>query len=267
MYGFSVLLHGVTASFREPSAHLYQATLPLPPVSALVGMAGAALGRTFEDVWRFAKNVGFCVGVSGTSEGKGIDLWNYHKMAAPKGAQETAQARQYNLSKIVRRDILNREFLVYPKITVFYAMQSDGHAETLRKAFTDPVYALSLGNSDDIVCVKKISAVCEVKAVDESTAFSDTCVVGDRADDVQIDWDMLKRTGVAQTLKAPLVRPLIVDFEFKGMERHGSRFQLFTFLSGPQRLMHPQLAFRFAEAVAPIPLYGLAGEISNGVSE
>ena len=28
-----------------------------------------------------------------------------------------------------------------------------------------------LGNSDDIVCVKRISAVCEVKAIDESTAF------------------------------------------------------------------------------------------------
>lgn len=46
MYGFFVSLHGMTASFREPGSHLYQATLPLPPISALVGMAGAALGKS-----------------------------------------------------------------------------------------------------------------------------------------------------------------------------------------------------------------------------
>ena len=62
---------------------------------------------------------------------------------------------------------------------------------------------------------------------------------------------------MVQTLKAPLVRPLIVDFEFKGNERHGSRYRLFTFLSGHQRLLNPQRAFRFPNVALPVPLYGL----------
>ena len=65
MYGFFVSLHGMTASFREPGSHLYQATLPLPPISALVGMAGAALGKSFEKAWPFFKDAGLFVGVSG----------------------------------------------------------------------------------------------------------------------------------------------------------------------------------------------------------
>ncbi len=54
---------------------------------------------------------GFSVGVSGKPEGTGIDLWNYDKMAVPKGSEESARAKLYGLSKVVRKDILNREFL------------------------------------------------------------------------------------------------------------------------------------------------------------
>ena len=258
MYGFSVLLHGVTGSFREPGSHLYQATLPLPPVSAVVGMAGAALGKSFEDAWRFATDSKLCVGVSGTSKGRGIDLWNYRKVADAKGEDEKAQKNRYNLSKIARRDIVNREFLADLTVTVFYAAQDKDKVEVLHQAFEDPVYALSLGSSDDIVIIRKVSGVCTVEAVDVCSSFSDTYVAGDHADSVCFDWDALKRTSVMQTLKAPLVRPFIVDFEFDGTARHGTRLQPFTFLSGPQRLTQPQTAFRFAGSETPVPLYEVA---------
>lgn len=260
MYGFFVLLHGMTASFREPGSHLYQATLPLPPISALVGMAGAALGKSFEKAWPFFKDAGLFVGVSGRAGGNGIDLWNYDKMAVPKGSEESAHAKLYGLSKVVRKDILNREFLADPEFVVFYALRDQEKAACLHSAFKDPVYALSLGSSDDIALVRDVSALCAIGDGEESDSFADTLLPGDHADDVRFDWDALKRACVVQTLKAPMVRPLIVDFEFKGDERHGSRYRLFTFLSGHQRIQNPQRAFRFPNVESPVPLYGLEDE-------
>lgn len=260
MYGFFVSLHGATASFREPGSHLYQATLPLPPISALVGMAGAATGRTFEEAWQYFKSAKLFVGASGCAEGRGIDLWNYDKMAVPRGSEEVARAKLYGLSKVVRKDILNREFLADPEFVVFYALEDRENAASLHSAFKDPVYALSLGSSDDIALVRKVSALCTIGGGEESDSFTDTLLPGDHADEVRFDWDALKRACVVQTLKAPMVRPLIVDFEFKGSERHGSRYRLFTFLSGHQRILNPQRAFRFPNVASPVPLYGLEDE-------
>ena len=257
MYGFFVSLHGMTASFREPGSHLYQATLPLPPISALVGMAGAATGRTFEEAWQYFKGARLFVGALGCAEGRGIDLWNYDKMALPRGNEESARAKLYGLSKVVRKDILNREFLASPRFTVFYAFDGQQEASRLRTAFIDPAYALSLGNSDDIAMVKEVSELCDLGEGEVSAVFRDTLLAGDYAEGVQFDWEALKRSCVAKTLNAPLVRPLIVDFEFEGAERHGSRYRLFTFLTGHQRLQRAQRAFRFQNAALPVPLYGL----------
>lgn len=261
MYGFSVLFHGVTGSFREPSSHLYQSTLPLPPVSALVGIAGAASGKSFEDAWTNFMDTGLFVGASGNIQGRGIDLWNYHKVANIKEDNEKKLAKELGWSKIVRRDILNREFLAYPYITAFYAFKDKEHAVNLRAAFLDPVYALSLGNSDDIACIKNVSNVSELAEEQDVSSFKDTFMLGDHADEVCVNWEKLKKASVAQTIRAPLVRKLIVDFEFKKSERHGNRFHPFTFLSGEQYLSHPQRAFRFEEKGVFIPLYGLMEDL------
>lgn len=256
MYGFSALFHGVTGSFREPSSHLYQSTLPLPPVSALVGMAGAAVGKSFENAWPFFTDMGLFVGASGTAKGKGIDLWRYRKVFTPDANDKKKPDVVLMANKAIQADVLNREFLAYPRVSVFYATQERKQAEEMRFAFSNPVYALSLGNSDDIACMVKLSDVCEVKEIKENVSFKDTFLPGDHADGVRFDWDALKRSSVAQTLKAPLVRSLIVDFTFKGAERHGSQFKPFTFLSGCQCLSRPQRAFCFNNEEA-VPLYGL----------
>ena len=39
------------ASFRRPLDHNYQRTLPLPPPTTLLGLAGAALGLSEEELW------------------------------------------------------------------------------------------------------------------------------------------------------------------------------------------------------------------------
>jgi len=39
-----------TASFRIPEQHTFQPTLPLPPITTLIGLMGAALGLTFDEL-------------------------------------------------------------------------------------------------------------------------------------------------------------------------------------------------------------------------
>lgn len=263
MHGFRVSLSGSTASFREQGAQLYQATLPLPPISTLVGIAGAAVGKRFEDAWEFFRTAGLFVGVAGASRGRGTDLWRYRKIATPKSDVEKKWKKEYGLSKIERADILNREFLAFPRFHIFYALENAEEANRLRKAFFDPVYALSLGTSDDIAMIEEISALSVVKEGIESDSFQNILLEGDFSDRIRFDWDVLKRSGVAHVLKAPIVRPLVVDFSFKGsgqrMERRGSRYRLFTFLSGIQRLTEPQRAYGFEGEESVVSLYGIKG--------
>ena len=55
MNGLMVKLYAKTASFRDPGAQLYHDTMPLPLPSTIVGIAGAALGLSFDDALSFFK--------------------------------------------------------------------------------------------------------------------------------------------------------------------------------------------------------------------
>lgn len=244
MYGFSVHLVAQTASFREPSAHLYQKTYPLPPISTIAGIAGAACGLEFSQAWRYLKENSICLGVTGDCGGTGIDLWRYNKMVVPKSKEEKEGAKKLNLAKALRNDILNREFLVYPNFTLYYVAQDRNFVRGLAEAFKAPQYAVSLGNSDDIALVQSVSDICEVgKAT--ATSLKNTVVEGDLSKEVGFDWDVLQKTSVSQTLRAPVIGRLIVDFEFEDMERKPKAYQQFTFLFGEHILRMPQPVYSF----------------------
>lgn len=255
MYGFSVLLAAQTASFREPSAHLYQKTYPLPPISTIAGIAGAACGLEFSQAWRYLKENNIYLGVTGICRGTGIDLWRYNKIAVPKSKEEKEGAKKLSLAKILRNDILNREFLYDTKFSLYYAAQNRDFVCRLAEAFKDPGYAISLGNSDDIAMVRSISEVCDVTAT-ATVSLKNTAVAGEISKDVGFDWDSLQKTSVSQTLRAPMISKLIVDFEFKDTERKPINYQPFTFLFGEHILRSPQPAYSFCGEVVPLYCIG-----------
>lgn len=244
MYGFSVSLAAQTASFREPSAHLYQKTYPLPPISTIAGIAGAACGLEFSQAWRYLKENNLYLGVTGSFCGTGIDLWRYNKIAVPKSKEERDSAKKLNLAKILRNDILNREFLYDTKFTLYYAAQNSDFVCRLAEAFKDPGYAISLGNSDDIAMVRSVSDIYEV-GTSAATSLKNTVIEGDLSKEVGFDWDALQKTSVSQTLRAPVIGRLIVDFEFNDMERKPKAYQQFTFLFGEHVLRTPRPAHSF----------------------
>jgi CRISPR-associated protein Cas5t len=246
MYGFSVELSAETASFRDPGGQLYHATLPLPPVSTVIGIAGAALGFAFQRIWEFFVTHDILIGVKDVSPqrpGRGLDLWKYQKIVTNE----------------VRSDILIREFLFRPVFRLYYGCNEKSPIEQIRQAFLAPAWALSLGTSDDIARLEAVSPVENIsEAVGGTTELRHTLIPGDHADNYLFDWDAIGRTPIRQSLELPLVKRLPVDFAFEpNGERKGCEYRPFTFLTDIQKLKTPFAAYVFGQEA--VPLISLSG--------
>ena len=88
MFVFTMKAFAITASFRIPESHTFQQTLPLPPITTLTGLMGAALGLNFEDAMRFRKENGICFGVMGLNKGEMRDLWKYNKIKSGESLKD-----------------------------------------------------------------------------------------------------------------------------------------------------------------------------------
>lgn len=244
MLGFYVILSAETASFRDPGGQLYHATLPLPPISTIIGIAGAAMGFEFKQIWEFFKVHNIRVGtrnMRGSMPGKGLDLWKYQKI----------------VSSEVRSDILKREFLFRPTYGLYYGCENREPLEQLRHAFLDPAWALTLGTSDDIALIEKVSNVVGVKKSNgDAVDLRYSLVPGDQTDNYSFYWETISNTPVRTLLELPTVKQLPVDFSFTAEgERKGSRYKPFTFLSGTHYLKTPCPTYTFNEdAIALISI-------------
>lgn len=245
MYGFSIGLSAETASFRDPGGQLYHATLPLPPVSTIIGIAGAALGFPFQQLWEFFQTNDINVGAKdislswrGMPPGKGLDLWKYQKIITNK----------------IKSDILKREFLFRPVFRLYYSCEDRETLEQLRQAFLSPAWALSLGTSDDIARLEEVSQIETVKEVrGGAVELSQSLIPGDQSDNYSFDWEVIRNTPIRTSLELPIVKQLPVGFFFGPIgERKGCEYRPFTFLSGIQRLKNPCPAYFFGQEVVPL---------------
>lgn len=243
--GFSIVLSAETASFRDPGGQLYHATLPLPPISTIIGIAGAALGLPFQQVWKYFRVKDIHVGVKdisrsiwGMPPGRGLDLWKYRKI----------------VTKEIRSDILKREFLFHVAFRLYYSCNQREPLEQLRQAFLSPAWALSLGTSDDIALIKELSEIDEVKEVNEGTVeLFYSLIPGDHSDNYSFDWATICNIPIRTPLQLPMVKQLPVDFLFgPDGERKGSEYRSFTFLSGFQRLKNPCPAYNFGKELVSL---------------
>ncbi len=245
MYGFSVVLFAETASFRDPGGQLYHATFPLPPISTIIGIAGAALGISFQQSWELFKINNIKVGVKDVTQswreispGRGLDLWKYQKI----------------VTNGVRSDVLKREFLFRPVYQLYYGCEEKRLLEQLRKAFLSPAWALCLGTSDDIARIEEISQIQIMKEIDGGAVELSYCLIpGDQSDNYSFAWEAIYNTPVRISLELPIVKQLPVEFLFSpNGERKGCEYRPFTFLSGIQRLKDPCQAYKFGQQVVPL---------------
>jgi CRISPR-associated protein Cas5t len=246
MYGFSVVLSAETASFRDPGGQLYHATLPLPPVSTIIGIAGAALGVPFQQSWEFFQANDVRVGVKdisrswrGMPPGKGLDLWKYKKIVTTE----------------VRGDVLKREFLFRPVYRLYYSCESMETLKQLHQAFFFPAWALTLGASDDIARMEEVSQIETIGQVSGGvTELNYSLISGDQSDNYFFNWEeIIRNSPIRSSLELPMVKQLPVKFLFgPDGERKGCEYKPFTFLSGVQRFKNPCPAYFFGTDIVPL---------------
>jgi len=240
MNGIIVSLYAMTASFRDPNTHLYQETILAPPPTTIVGIAGAALGFEFKEALEYFKDNRISVGCMLINNGKGKDLWNYSKIKDKK----------------VIKAILLREFLYDVTADIFFACEDSKKIDELYDSFINPQYALSLGNSDDVVKILKVDRCSNIKSTEDNT-IRDTWIEGNYINDFELDWDKIKALPIKRTIKPPIVKNLPVDFSFtKNDERIATKFNKFTFLGDVHMLKQPVPVYDFMGKRVPLFTFG-----------
>lgn len=236
MQGFYLHYSAPTVSFRDPGSQLYHSCLPLPPFSTLVGIAGAALGMSFERVINHFRDQHIFAGVKGFSRGRGRDLWNYAKITS---------------NSVVGKDILNREFLACLEGKIFYASPNGEVINEMLHGFQSPVFCLTMGNSDDLFVNRYISPIVEV-GLTETRTLQNCMIAADISGLYEFDWANIKNTPLNVQLKAPQVFKLPVDYEFKGLVRKGSQYQVFSYVPENIRLKRTIKVYSFDEETVPL---------------
>jgi CRISPR-associated protein Cas5t len=137
-----VRLHvkGNFVSFRIQTGIRYHRTFYVPLKTTLIGLLGAALGREDSNLLALFNSVKTNA-VLDTYFGTASDVWSVTKLKA-HGAAETAP--------------IVREMLFEPQYSIYYSANNsnDVSLDKIIDAFNDPVYALSLGRSDEMIEVK-----------------------------------------------------------------------------------------------------------------
>ncbi len=122
----------------------YHRTYYVPPKTALVGLLGAAIGLEDAELVDLYDSI-LTNAILADYYGTASDLWLITKLKTG-GEPET--------SPIIR------EMLIEPQYWIYYAVRdSKIDLDKIANAFNDPIFALSLGRSDELIEVKKIMKV------------------------------------------------------------------------------------------------------------
>lgn len=221
MFAFTIRAFATTASFRIPENHTFQQTLPLPPMTTLTGLMGAALGLSFEEAMKFREQKGAFFGVIGSHKGEMRDLWKYNKIKSGESL----------------KDVLIREYLTEFSLTLAVGSKDKTTLTKVRDFFCNPKYALTAGNSDDLLKIYKVSNI--VETFDEPYSDFENTIL---PDDQTVQYESLidlKNTPVTYTARAPQVFLLPTAFKFNGEERRVVERKQFTFVGSPIRLKNP----------------------------
>jgi len=129
-----IVISAYTASFRVPHFVDHQLTLTVPPPSTIFGIISAAAGR-----WVTPQEVDWFT-YTFTYEAKDFDLENI--ITVDRGKPE-------EIPKFAERNILKREFLLMPELTLYLPPAWEPY-------FKRPRYSLLLGRTQDLAFVESI---------------------------------------------------------------------------------------------------------------
>jgi len=222
MYICRVNVRATLASFRIPETQTFHQTLPLPPITTLIGLMGAAIGLSYEDAYNFAIENRLFFGVTGTSNGSMKDLWNYRKFTSKEKKftpEDVAQRKNYS--------IVLKEYLYKCEFNLYYGCTVSETMERIVTGFYYPHYPLSAGSSDDLL--KVISVERFEKDLGNSRQFRDTVIEGDLRGQYEVSDDIFNKP-IYDQIKSPRTFSLPVKFEFEGQVRKVKARRSYTFI-------------------------------------
>lgn len=164
--GIRVTLIAYTASFRVPSFVGHQLTLSVPPLSTIYGLLSAAAGR-----WVLPQEVEW-LAYRCEYEGRAIDL---------EAIVTVERKKLTEAARITGRNVLDREFLSMPRLTLYLPSEWE---TPLRR----PRYALLLGRTQDVASVESIVPVT-LELVNEGLING-----------VLVPWELVKQNHVPSLL-------------------------------------------------------------------
>ncbi|HOD62096.1 MAG TPA: CRISPR-associated protein Cas5 [Bacilli bacterium] len=187
----------VTASFRIPEYHNYHKSLPLPPVTTIVGLTGAALGLSYFNAQQYFSNRSIKIGIQGVSEGHYQDLWK--ALSSKPNNRDTIIQKEYHY--------LNRYLFVF--------ISDTDTIQQLNTAFQNPYYPTVIGSSDSLLKIKK-TVLIENPVITTSDRFENCLLVGNYIDKIKIDLDnlVIGKEYRYTPLSAPQVYNLPYSFVF-----------------------------------------------------
>jgi CRISPR-associated protein Cas5t len=236
MFALTIKAFAMTASFRIPENHTFQQTLPLPPPTTLTGLMGAALGLNFEKAMKFREENDIRFGVVGVHKGEMRDLWKYNKIKT-----------SYKEDGSDRHDILIREYLTDIALKIAVGAEDEQTLTKIREAFLNPKYALTAGNSDDLLKIYRVSSITKADECQYSD-FEVTVLPGNQTGEYESLLD-LKNTPITYTVRAPQVYLLPTAFKFNGDERRIIERNHLTFVGSPIRLKNPISTYNIGDGM------------------
>ncbi|OAG28544.1 CRISPR-associated protein Cas5 [Thermodesulfatator autotrophicus] len=225
MEGLTVTLSAPVASFRRPLDINFQRTLLLPPPTTCLGIAGAALGLSENELWQeggLLSTLKVSVllepsPVIGGDPALTRDLWKVLKIKN---------------KKISERSPYFRELLFFPRYTLLF---TGGKAllERLAEAFADPAYPISLGREDELASVEAVEKV--VFSSGGSVLFG-TMVPGDLR-----ELEVKVKLTPGLRIEPPSVEVLPLEFKVVKGVRHPVKRRPFTIIPLGSQLEFPTL--------------------------
>jgi len=219
MNSFCVEIVSETASFRNPEFQNYHKTLNLPPPSTIIGLAGAAMGLSALMAQHFFDDHEFEIGIVGHHEGKVKDTWKYNKRSSA----------MHLYDPLLDGSIVKREHLIKNLFFIVFASDNEISINKLKNSFENPIFALTMGNSDALA---KIKAIHDDLIIMEDNKVSNCLLAGDAIGEV------LKQAGKNPVFSIyqssePIKFDLPVRFNYKSDygKRSIARVETFSFVT------------------------------------
>jgi CRISPR-associated protein Cas5t len=238
----AIELRAITATFRNPEFQNFHKSLHLPPPTTLVGLAGAALGKSPKAAQEFFEEDNWQLGIFGTSEGYAKDLWKY---------------RTLNSDPEKASSIILREMMFDNHFIAVYGCEQEDNVRVLLDAFDNPVYALTLGSSDSLA---KVVSSKIIKDTTEAKELSNCLVPGNVISSVIENMSNGGDFSIYSTSE-PIAYDLPVKFQYEsdyGVRRVVRRKTL-SFIGEPMQLNYQVKGVYYLDKFIPVfPLSDLA---------